>query len=123
MDAMMKKIDEVLESERLVTARLVDSILRATQISTLATPEMQEMFTQWLSLIGDQVLGEIVREEEGQGTCDVPALARSIGVSETTLFSLLAFLHRSGKIRIRTMDFALGSGKNTEACDCLLKHP
>ena len=88
MEDITLEIKNVLDTERLLTARMVDSILRVSQMASYATPEMQEMFNQWLSLVGEQVLREV------EGECDVPAIARSIGVSETTIFSLLMFLHR-----------------------------
>ncbi|MDR3231778.1 MAG: cupin domain-containing protein [Synergistaceae bacterium] len=112
---MMKQVRDVLDSERLLTARMVDSVLRAAQMASLATPEMQDMFGQWLNVIGNQVLYEV----EEKGECDIPALAGRIGVEETTLFSVLAFLHRSGRIRIEKLSFSPGKGKNTEACECL----
>ena len=118
---IVKEIREVLESERLLTARLVDSVLRTSQVASVATPEMQDMFGQWLALIGEQVLREIFdKENAGGGECDVRALAQSIGVSEATLFSLLVSMHRSGKIRVDTVRFSAGNGKNTEACGCLM---
>ena len=110
-------IKNVLDTERLLTARMVDSILRTCQVASYATPEMQEMFNQWLGLVGEQVLREC-----GEGSCDVPAAARTIGVSEGTIFSLLGFLHRSGRIRIETVSFTDGEGKNTEACSCLTQN-
>jgi hypothetical protein len=124
MKAMMNEIKDTLESERLVTARLVDSVLRVSQMAGMATPEMNQMFEQWLSLIGAQVLREIKEKMEGEniegkGECDVPALAGSIGVSESTLFSILVFLHRSGKIRVQSLRFSEGDGKNPEVCRCL----
>ena len=111
-------IKEVLDTERLLTARMVDSIMRANQMASYATPEMQEMFKQWLNLVGEQMLRE-TEEAGGKSECDVPAVARSIGVSEATIFSLLAFLHRSGRIRVETVRFSDGDGKNTDACPCL----
>jgi predicted transcriptional regulator len=117
---LKEEIKDALESERLVTARLVDSVLRVSQIAGTATPEMCRMFDQWLSLIGDQVLREVKgKSETEKGECDVPALARTIGVSETTLFSLLVFLHRSGRIRVRAVRFSEDGGENSEACRCL----
>ena len=107
-------IKNVLDSERLLTARMVDSILRTCQVASYATPEMQEMFSQWLGLIGEQALREC-----REGECDVPALAKTIGVSEGTIFSLLGYLSRSGRIRVETVRFTDGDGKNTEACSCL----
>ena len=117
MDEMMKNVKEMLESERLLTARLVDSILRTSQVASAATPEMQDMFSQWLSLIGEQVLREIGEK----GECDIPALSQAIVVGETTLFSLLVFLHRSGRIRVENVRVSAGNGKNAEACGCLMQ--
>ena len=114
----MLEIQNVLDAERLLTARMVDSILRTSQMASFATPEMQEMFHKWLGLIGEQVLRE-AGESSQKGECDVQALARSIGVSEATIFSILVFLHRSGRIRVDTVRFSDGDGKNTEACSCL----
>ena len=115
MDEVMKSVKEVLDSERLVTARMIDSVLRTNQLASIATPEMQDMFSQWLGLIGEQVLSELEDKEE----CDVPSLAKRIGVSETTLFSLLVFLHRSGRIRIEALRYSEGPTPTSEACDCL----
>jgi hypothetical protein len=115
MEDIAREIKNVLESERLLTARMVDSILRVSQVASVATPEMQEMFHQWIGLVSDQVL----REVSENGECHVPALASSIGVSESTLFSLLVFLQRSGKIRVETVRFSPGDGKNSEVCQCL----
>lgn len=122
MDDIMKEVQEVLDAERLLTARLVDSVLRTSQVASLATPEMQDMFGHWLSLIGEQVLREI-SAKDGAATCecDIPALAKSIGVGETTLFSLLVFLHRSGRIHIDKLSLSEGSGRNAEACGCLMQ--
>ena len=118
MEDIALEIKNVLDTERLLTARMVDSILRTSQIASFATPEMQEMFNQWLTLIGEQVLRESGKNGQ-KGECDVPALARSIGVSESTIFSLLAFLHRSGRIRVNAVCFSDGDGKSPEACFCL----
>ena len=114
MEDIELAIKNVLDSERLLTARMVDSILRASQMASHATPEMQEMFSQWLSLVGEQVLREAGEKNE----CDIPAVARTIGVSEATVFSLLAYLHRSGRIRVESVRFSDGDGKNSESCSC-----
>jgi DNA-binding MarR family transcriptional regulator len=114
---ILMEIRETLESERLVTARLVDAVLRADRLAASATPEMTDMFGEWISLVGARVL----REAEERGGCDVSALARAIGVSETTVFSILVSLHRSGKIRVESVRFSKGDGRDAEACDCLTR--
>jgi len=114
---VIREIRDALESERLLTARVADSILRLGQLASVSTPEMQDMFHQWLGLVGAQV----IREAGEKGECDVPTMAQSIGIGETTLFSLLVSLHRAGKIRIETVRFSAGEGKNSEACECLTR--
>ena len=114
---VMREIRDALESERLLTARVADSILRLGQLASVATPEMQDMFHQWLGLIG----GQVIREAGEKGECDISSVARSIGIGETTLFSLLVSLHRAGKIQIETVRFSPGGGKNSEACECLVR--
>jgi len=118
MENIELTIKNLIDAERLLTARMVDSVTRVGQLASYATPEMQEMFNQWLTLVGEQLLRETGKAGE-KGDCDIPAAARSIGVSETTVFSLLAFLHRSGRIRVETVRFSDGGGKNTEVCSCL----
>ena len=112
----VKEIQNVLETERLLTARLVDSVLRVSQLASSATPEMQDMFRQWLGLVGEQVL----RECGEKGECNISATAQKIGIEETTLFSLLVSLHRAGKIRIDNVHFSGGNGRDSEACECLI---
>ena len=121
MEDIELEIKSALDAERLLTARMVDSILRTSQIASYATPEMQEMFNQWLDLVAEQVLRESMggSESSQQSECDVPAIARLIGVSEGTIFSLLGYLHRSGRIRVETVRFSNCDGKNLEACSCL----
>ncbi|MDR1730627.1 MAG: hypothetical protein LBR61_00895 [Synergistaceae bacterium] len=116
-----RQVKDVLDTERLVTARLVDAVLRTSQMAGLATPEMRDMFDQWLNLVANQVLYEVEENMRKKEACDISALARSIGVGETTLFSLMTFLHRSGRIRIEKVSILPGQGKNAEACDCLLR--
>ncbi|GHS94239.1 hypothetical protein AGMMS50276_06450 [Synergistales bacterium] len=116
---ILKEFREALESESLLTARMVDSVLRTNQLASLATPEMLDMFGQWLSLVGTQVLREIEEKSDGSSECDVVSLARAIGVSDTTIFSILLSLHRAGKIRVDSVRFSKGDGRNAEVCSCL----
>ncbi|MDR1874678.1 MAG: cupin domain-containing protein [Synergistaceae bacterium] len=120
-DDVVRQVKEVLQAEGLVTARLVDSVLRTSQLASLTTPEMRDMFDRWLDIVATQVLHELNGKMSEKGECDLPALAQNIGVGETTLFSLLVFLHRSGRIRIEGLRFSLEQGKNPEACDCLTR--
>jgi hypothetical protein len=110
----MNEFREALDAEKIITARLVDSVTRSVQLASGATPEMQELFLQWVSLIASQV----VREAE---SCeiDVPAVAQKIGIKESSLLSLILYMQRSGGLNVQKITFTEGDGKNQEICDCL----
>lgn len=103
-----------LDSCRLVTARLVESIVRNNQWALSATPEMEELFGQWRDIMAHQILDHCP-----DGTLDPEAVAEAIGVTSSTVLSLLLSLHRSGEITLRSIRFDGGPGTNREICDCL----
>lgn len=115
-----KKYEEILEECRkmidstgLATARIIDSITRNSQLASSYTPEMREIFGSWLHL----VTGEL-RENLGEETrkIDIRTIADKIGLTESTVLSLLLYMHRSGDIIIKEISIIKGSGNNTEIC-------
>ena len=114
MEEFMKEFKEALEVEKLITARLVDSVARSARLASSVTPEMQELFEQWISLISSQIM----RETKGC-EIDIPATAEKIGVRESSLLSLILCMQRNGSINVQKITFLKGSGKNEEVCDCL----
>jgi hypothetical protein len=116
MEEFMKEFREALDAEKLITARLVDSVTRSVQLAGGATPEMQELFEQWIFLIASQV----IREAE---SCeiDIPAIAEKIGIKEYSLLSLILYMQRSGSLKVQKVTFMEGNGNNEEICNCLKK--
>ena len=114
MEEFMKEFREVLEAEKLITARLVDSVARTAQLASSVTPEMQELFDQWVSFIVSQVMREAEDCE-----IDIPAAAERIGVKESSLLSLILYMQRNGSINVQKITFLKGDGKDGEMCDCL----
>ena len=114
MEEFMKELKEVLDTEKLITARLVDSVARSAQLSSGITPEMQELFEQWVSIIASQIIREAQDCE-----IDIPAVAEIIGVKESSLLSLVLYLQRNGSIRVQKISFLKGNGMNEEICNCL----
>ena len=114
MEEFMKEFREALDAEKFITARLVDSVTRSVQIAGSATPEMQDLFEQWISLIASQVIREADSCE-----IDVPAVSQRIGIKESSLLSLILYLQRSGGISVRKITFEEGSGNNEDICHCL----
>ncbi len=103
-----------LDSCRLVTARLVDSITRSSQMASSRTPEMEELFCQWRDLIAREIL-----THSTDGRLEVDRVAEAIGISPSTVLSLFLALHRAGEVTISSVQFRKGPGMNREICDCL----
>ncbi len=111
-DQDMRQLDKSLE---LVSARELDYIVRAGQLASSATPEMQTLFNEWVNCLG----GELTRAVEESGGIDPEALAAAIGVAPSAIISLALTLHRQGAIKITEIKAEPSSGKNTEICGCL----
>ena len=111
----MKKL---LESEGLVTARLVESVSRTAQMCSVTLPEMQMLFDQWLSLIGREVL----RLAEPEREISVSGSAGTIGISESSFLAILLSLQRRGKISVTSLRIGKGTGENEDICSCLQDH-
>ncbi|MEA3508544.1 MAG: hypothetical protein U9R40_06475 [Synergistota bacterium] len=107
--------DEIVGECGHICAMLVESVARTAQVAGSATPQLQELFDQWVSLLGR----EILREEGATGDIDIAERARAIGISPSSLLHLLLSLERKGEIEISRVSFtATGSG-NREVCTCM----
>jgi hypothetical protein len=96
-------------------ARVLESISRTAQLSSLATPEIQELFEDWLEILSRQIL----RGQEIPGSLDVCSKAEEIGLSPSSLLGLLLYLQRQGKVGITEIRLAPGSGRDEDICDCI----
>lgn len=105
---------ELVKSLELISARLLDCITKASQTACSSTPEMQQLFSQWLDLIGEQII-----DASKSGILKPGELALEIGITPDTVISLATALHRQGKIRINSLSVSEGSGKNHDICGCL----
>ncbi|OUO94122.1 hypothetical protein [Cloacibacillus sp. An23] len=106
---------QLVKSLELVSARVLDSVVRAGQLAGSATPEMQALFAEWVGCLG----GELTRAVEEKGAIDPEALAKTIGVTPATIISLALALHRHGAIKITEIKAEPSDGRNTEICGCL----
>ena len=109
---------QLVKSLELVSARVLDSVVRASQLASSATPEMQALFTEWVSCLG----GELTRAVEEKGAINPDELAKTIGVTPATVISLALALHREGAIKITEIRAEPSNGENTEICGCLRQH-
>ena len=109
---------QLVKSLELVSARVLDSVVRASQLASSATPEMQALFTEWVNCLG----GELTRAVEEKGAINPDELAKTIGVTPATVISLALALHREGAIKITEIRAEPSNGETTEICGCLRQH-
>ena len=120
MDLDIKNLEDqdmrgLVKSLELVSARVLDSVIRAGQLAAVSTPEVQLLFSQWVDCIGAAVTDAVERD----GSIDPEKLAAEIGVTPATVIALALTLHRSGSIKITSLKAEKGTGSNTEICGCL----
>lgn len=113
---LLDELKRLMDAERLVTARLVESVQNVSRLAGMATPELQGLFREWLSVMETHVLEEV----GGPMRREVAPWAEALGIGETSLFSLLVQLHRAGSVRIRAVELEPGDGRDAERCGCLL---
>lgn len=109
------RVEKLVESLELISARLLDITVSNNQVATSHTPEMRRLFDKWLECVEDEIL-QIV---ESQKEIDVEAAAKTLGLSSSSALSLLLSLERKGKIEITGVTAHKGSGENKEICGCL----
>lgn len=109
--------EEIADLCARVAARLIDSITRTAQIASSVTPEMQELTRQWIELIGKEILNRVSTGEE----IAVEELSRSIGITPSSLLSILLALHRGGRTSITHLRCSPGSGRNEDLCHCMVE--
>lgn len=105
----------LVHSLELVSARIFESVVTLNQMACSNTPEMQALFSQWVTCLGD----EICRLVGENSDIDPEEISQKIGVSSSTIISLTLALHRQGKIKIKSIRAEQGDNINTEICDCL----
>ncbi|KEJ92714.1 hypothetical protein [Synergistes jonesii] len=106
---------QLVKSLELVSARILDSVVKTSQLAGGATQEMQLLFDQWIECLG----GALTDAVDKDGAIIPEKLAQDIGVTPTTIISLALALHRMGKIKITEVKAAPANGENTEICGCL----
>lgn len=108
--------EDLIQSLEKVSARMIEAVLQTAQLAATASPEVQSLFHQWVSCLEEQILEELRGERKA---LDLEAWAGRIGVTPTSLASLLLSLQRKGSVRILRMEVEPGGGRNEDLCDCL----
>ncbi len=114
-DLPQQDMNMLVHSLELVSARIFESVVTLNQTACSNTPEMQNLFHQWISCLGE----EVIRAVEENGTFRPDEIAKNIGVTPSTIISLALTLHRQGKINISEIKAEVTDKGNTEICGCL----
>jgi len=109
------KKEKLVESLELISARLLEAITANNQIASSQTPEMRRLFDKWLECVEE----EILRIAESSAEIDIEEVSDSLGLSSSSVLSLLLSLERKGRLSIPRVTTRKGDGKNKEICDCL----
>lgn len=105
----------LVRSLELVSARVFDSVVTTNQLASSTTPELRNLFEQWLTIIGR----ELARIAGETGRIDPDEIAKQIGITPESVLSLALTLHRRGLVRIKSLEVGPGDGKNKDICGCL----
>ncbi len=116
-EELFEDCKRIIDSTSLVTARMIESIVRNSQLASSTTPEMLEMFQSWLKLVSGEVIRNIGNDPKD---INIEETAGRIGLTSATLLSLLLYLHRNGSIKISGITIERESGDNTEICHDLI---
>ncbi|MEG1642145.1 MAG: hypothetical protein RR272_03440 [Synergistaceae bacterium] len=105
----------LVHSLELISARIFESVVVTNQTACANTPEMNTMFHEWVSCLGDNIVSLV----EKDGVIDPVAISKKIGVSSSTVLSLCLTLHREGKINISSLSAEKTDVPNREICGCI----
>lgn len=78
-------------------AEMLTAIKRTSEMAAFATPELHQMFAEWLETLE----GEALRHLREKGATDLTGLAGALGIGEESAAHLAARLAKDGKITLR----------------------
>lgn len=110
--------EQFLDSCGKVTARLVESVFQTAQLAGGNTPEIRELFQQWLDFLSSDILHNLDNGAE----LFVDEEAKRIGITPSSLLTILVSLHRQGKVRITSIKALRDNATNRELCHCLTEN-
>lgn len=109
------RVSRLVDSLEIVTSRLLEMTVANNQIATSQTPELRRLFDSWIKCVSDETL-RIAKEK---GTLDIGKISEDMGISSSSVISLLAALERRGALTITHVVTAEGDGRDKDICGCL----
>jgi hypothetical protein len=88
-----------------VWGEMLNAVKQTNALAVQATPELQQVFAEWLKRLEDEALAVLAK-----GTADAATLANALKISEASALYLLTHLAASGRIalsgRVQTKEAA-----------------
>ncbi|MDR1020584.1 MAG: hypothetical protein LBL73_07495 [Synergistaceae bacterium] len=109
------RVSKLVDSLEIVTSRMLEMTVANNQIATSQTPELRQLFDSWVKCISD----ELLRMAKEDATLDIGKISHDVGISPSSVISLLASLERRGALAVTHVTTAEGDGRNKDICDCL----
>lgn len=93
---MMKAMREEGFSPMEMCRQMTQAVERASEMAAYATPELRDLFEDWLRQVEEEILAFV--SEQGKG--DALEIAERLKISEQSAVFLLSKLARAGKIHM-----------------------
>jgi len=98
MKKMMGQMQEGGMMPMQMCRMMTDSVARAAEVATWATPELRALFDDWAGQVKEELLQKLT--EQG-GNCDLAAIAEQLQLSPDSVAFLLIGLAREGKVSLQ----------------------
>lgn len=85
-------------------SEMLTAIKRTTDMAAFATPELHQLFAEWLETLEDEAL----RHLKEDGDTDTTGLAKALNISEESAAYLIAHMTGSGKVHAQVRASAKG---------------
>jgi hypothetical protein len=103
MDIMKKMMSGKKEGEGAaempwdMCRKMMGNIGKSTELASYATPELHQLFEEWLTQINEEVVATVQKE----GNADPEALSEKYKLSKESIHFILGKLAQEGKIIIK----------------------
>ncbi len=98
MQKMMGQMQEGGMMPLQMCRMMTDSVARAAEMATWATPELRALFDDWAGQVKEELLAKLV--EQG-GEVDLADIAKQLQLSADSVTFLLIGLAREGKVSLK----------------------
>jgi len=98
MKKMMGQMQEGGMMPMQMCRMMTDSVARAAEMATWATPELRALFDDWAGQVKEELVAKLV--EQG-GEVDLAAIAGELQLSPDSVAFLLIGLAREGKVGLK----------------------